>query len=59
MQMVLETRAGMEAGLVGSGHQYVASRLDAQRSTSGWVSEQVNAAPHESALAALPVAGPL
>lgn len=34
-QMVLETKAGMEAGVVGSGHSFAASRLAAQRSTSG------------------------
>eukprot|EP00873_Tetraselmis_striata_P018587 jgi/Tetstr1/438851/TSEL_027360.t1 len=40
-QMVLETRSGLEAGLIGSGHSYAASRLDAQRSVAGWVSEQM------------------
>lgn len=34
-QMVLETKAGMEAGVVGSGHSFAASRLAAQRSTAG------------------------
>jgi presequence protease len=37
--MVLETRASMEAGIIGSGHSYAASRLDAQRSVAGWASE--------------------
>uniref|UniRef100_A0A061S1H5 Presequence protease 2 n=1 Tax=Tetraselmis sp. GSL018 TaxID=582737 RepID=A0A061S1H5_9CHLO len=40
-QMVLETRSSLEAGLVGSGHSFAASRLDAQRSIAGWVSEQM------------------
>ncbi|KAL6779083.1 PREP1 [Auxenochlorella protothecoides x Auxenochlorella symbiontica] len=40
-QMVLETRSGMEAGIVGSGHSFAGSRLDAQRSAAGWVSEQM------------------
>lgn len=31
LQMVLETRSGMEAGIVGSGHSFAGSRLDAQR----------------------------
>jgi len=38
-QMVLETRAGLEAAMVGSGHSIAASRLDAQRSVAGWASE--------------------
>ena len=38
-QMVLETKAGLEAGVVGSGHSFAASRLDAQRSVAGWASE--------------------
>lgn len=33
-QMVLESRSGMEAGIVGSGHSFAGLRLDAQR---GWV----------------------
>lgn len=40
-QMVLETRSALEAGLVGSGHSFAAARLDAQRSTAGWVAEQM------------------
>jgi Zn-dependent M16 (insulinase) family peptidase len=39
--MVLETRSALEAGLVGSGHSFAAARLDAQRSTAGWVAEQM------------------
>ena len=35
--MVLETKSGLEAGIVGSGHSFAASRLDAQRSVAGWV----------------------
>lgn len=38
-QMVLETKAGMEAGVVGSGHSVAAARLAAQRSTAGWANE--------------------
>lgn len=41
MQMVMETKAGLEAGVIGSGHSIVASRLDAQRSIAGWASEQM------------------
>ncbi len=39
--MVLETKAGLEAGVVGAGHRFAAKRLDAQRSTAGWVGEQM------------------
>ena len=35
--MVLETKAGLEAGVIGGGHRIAATRLDAQRSTAGWV----------------------
>ena len=38
--MVLETRAGLEAGVVSSGHAMAAARLDAQRSIAGWAQEQ-------------------
>jgi Zn-dependent M16 (insulinase) family peptidase len=38
-QMVLETKAGLEAGLVGSGHRFAAARLAAQRSVAGWAGE--------------------
>lgn len=38
-QMVLETKSGMEAGIIGSGHSFAGTRLDAQRSVAGWVSE--------------------
>ena len=31
----------MEAGVVGAGHSFAGSRLDAQRSVAGWVSEQM------------------
>ena len=41
LQMVLETKAGLESGIIGAGHRVAASRLDAQRSTAGWVSEQM------------------
>ena len=40
-QMVLETKSGLEAGVIGGGHGVAASRLDAQRSVAGWVSEQM------------------
>lgn len=39
--MVLETKAGMEGGIIGGGHRFAAKRLDAQRSTAGWVGEQM------------------
>ena len=35
LQCMLEAKAGMEAGVVGSGHSFAASRLAAQRSTAG------------------------
>eukprot|EP00798_Chlamydomonas_sp_ICE-L_P006877 gene6877-30852_t len=38
-QMVQETKAGMEASIVGSGHSYAAKRLSAQRSIAGWMGE--------------------
>ena len=41
MQMALETKSGLEAGVIGGGHGVAASRLDAQRSVSGWASEQM------------------
>lgn len=40
-QMVLETKAGMESGVIGAGHRFAAKRLDGQRSTAGWLSEQM------------------
>jgi len=39
LQMVLETKAAMEAAVVGSGHSIAASRLSAQNSVAGWVNE--------------------
>lgn len=39
--MVLETKSSMEAGVVGAGHSFAGSRLDAQRSLAGWASEQM------------------
>ena len=38
-QMVLETKSSLEAGIVGSGHSFAASRLDGQRSIAGYASE--------------------
>lgn len=35
LQMVLETKAAMEAAVVGSGHSIAASRLSAQNSIAG------------------------
>ncbi|EFN52070.1 hypothetical protein CHLNCDRAFT_139318 [Chlorella variabilis] len=40
-QMVLETKSSLEAGVVGAGHSFAASRLDAQRNMAGWVNEQM------------------
>lgn len=40
-QMVLETKSSLEAGIVGAGHSYAGSRLDAQRNVAGWVNEQM------------------
>ena len=41
LQMVLETKSGLEGAVIGGGHSVAASRLDAQRSVAGWVSEQM------------------
>lgn len=41
LQMVLETKASLEGGLISAGHRFAASRLDAQRSIAGWVSESM------------------
>jgi Peptidase M16C associated len=41
MQMVLETKAALESGVIGAGHRFAAKRLDGQRSTAGWLSEQM------------------
>lgn len=38
-QMVAETRAALEAGVVGSGHRFAGARLAAQRSVAGWMGE--------------------
>eukprot|EP00879_Flechtneria_rotunda_P006113 GHRR01006426.1.p1 GENE.GHRR01006426.1~~GHRR01006426.1.p1 ORF type:complete len:1001 (+),score=416.66 GHRR01006426.1:475-3477(+) len=40
-QMVAETKAGLEAGIIGSGHRFAGSRLAAQRSVAGWVGESM------------------
>ena len=40
-QMVLETKARKETGLVPGGHLVVRTRLDAHFSEAGWVSEQI------------------
>jgi Zn-dependent M16 (insulinase) family peptidase len=39
LQMVLETKAGMEARIVGGGHSVAAGRLDAMDSTAGYANE--------------------
>ena len=39
--MVLETKASLESGVIGAGHRFATTRLDAQRSTAGWVKEQM------------------
>lgn len=38
-QMVLETKAGLESGIVGSGHSFAMKRLSAQRTQAGWLGE--------------------
>jgi Zn-dependent M16 (insulinase) family peptidase len=38
-QMVAETRASLEAGIVGSGHRFAGARLAAMRSVAGWMGE--------------------
>jgi presequence protease len=40
-QMTLETKAGLESGIIGSGHSYAGTRLDAQRSVAGAISEMM------------------
>jgi hypothetical protein len=41
-QMVLEEKAGHEAGLVPSGHRIINSRLRGQFDEAGWAAEQMN-----------------
>ena len=41
-QMLLEEKAGAEAGLIPGGHRVVNGRLKAHFAESGWVSEQMN-----------------
>ena len=41
LQMVLETKASLESGVIGAGHRFATTRLDAQRSTAGWAKEQM------------------
>lgn len=40
-QMVLETKSSLEGGIIGSGHSFAGTRLDAQRSAAGWVGEEM------------------
>eukprot|EP00878_Enallax_costatus_P000486 GHUV01000578.1.p1 GENE.GHUV01000578.1~~GHUV01000578.1.p1 ORF type:complete len:1096 (+),score=414.34 GHUV01000578.1:291-3290(+) len=40
-QMVAETKANLEAGIIGSGHRFAGSRLAGQRSVAGWVGESM------------------
>ncbi len=40
-QMVLETKSSLEGGIIGSGHSFAGTRLDAQRSVAGWVGEEM------------------
>jgi len=40
-QMVLETKAGLESGLVPSGSGFVSTRLSARFSEAGWLDEQM------------------
>ena len=51
--MVMETKSSLESGIIGSGHSYAAARLDAQRSTAGWVSEQMGGLSYLDAIRAL------
>eukprot|EP00955_Chlamydomonas_euryale_P078317 363131-Chlamydomonas_euryale.AAC.2 len=39
-QMVAETKAGMESGVIAGGHSFAARRLNAQMSAAGYMSEQ-------------------
>lgn len=39
--MVAETKAGLESGIVGSGHSFAARRLNAQHTVAGLMSEQM------------------
>jgi len=41
MQMVMETKAGMESALVSAGHRFVNSRLRARYNMADWISEQM------------------
>lgn len=40
-QLALETKSGLEAGIIGSGHSFAGTRLDAQRSVAGFVAEKM------------------
>lgn len=40
-QMVLETKSSLEGAIIGSGHSFAGTRLDAQRSVAGWVGEEM------------------
>jgi len=40
-QMVLDSKASMEAGLVPSGHSFVSTRLGARFNETGWIDEQM------------------
>jgi len=40
-QMVLDSKAGMEASLVPSGHGFVSTRLGARFNENGWIDEQM------------------
>lgn len=41
-QLVLETKAGLEAGIVSSGNRFAGMRLAAQQTTAGYVNELMN-----------------
>ncbi len=37
-----ETKSGLETGVVSRGHSFAASRLSAQRTRAGWLTEQLS-----------------
>jgi Zn-dependent M16 (insulinase) family peptidase len=52
-QIVLEEKAGLESGLIPSGHVFVNMRLGAQLSEAGWAKDQMSGIGHLFALRSL------
>ena len=52
-QMVLETRSSLEAGIIGSGHSFAGTRLDAQFGVAGWIGEEMGGVSYLERIRAL------